>query len=184
MSQSTTIYSVSKKTFTELQNSENRIEIDICNLAENDYCFQNSFEGVKFVLLKNKSEKTIKTLNEIFNPTEYLGDFDFDKVNFENMDYVEEMFEFVESGNYYPYINNKIVKEISKIISEITESEINENYSATELNENDVYPSNWSDENIKCESNNVNHLIEDFIELKKIIIQANNEENYLLIYSG
>ena len=184
MSQSTTIYSVSKKTFTELQNSENRIEIDICSLAKNDYCFQNSFEGVKFVLLKNKSEKTIKTLNEIFNPTEYLGDFDFDKVNFENMDYVEEMFEFVESGNYYPYINNKLVTEISKIISEITESEINENYSATELNENDVYPSNWSDENIKGESNNVNHLIEDFIELKKIIIQANNEENYLLICSG
>ncbi len=184
MSQSTTIYNISKELFAELKNTENRNEIKIFNRTENSYCFQNSFAAIEFVLLKNKSEKNQKILNEIFNPTEYLGNFDFDKVNFENMDYVEEMFEFMESGNYYQYINYKIVKEISEKISEIMESEINENYSATELNENDIYPSNWCDENIEGESNNVNHLIEDFIELKKIIIQANKEENYLLICSG
>jgi Domain of unknown function (DUF1877) len=184
MSQSTTIYNISKELFAELKNTENRNEIKIFNRTENSYCFQNSFAAIEFVLLKNKSEKNQKILNEIFNPTEYLGDFDFDKVNFENMDYVEEMFDFMESGNYYPFLNYEKVSEISKIISEITESEINENYSATELNENDIYPSNWSDENISGESNNANHLIEDFIELRKIIIQANNEENYLLICSG
>lgn len=80
-------------------------------------------------------------------------------------------------------LNIEKVTEISKVLSEITESEIKEKYNATELNDNDIYPSEWTNENIKGESNSLNHLIEDFSELKKIIIQANNKENYLLICS-
>ena len=94
------------------------------------------------------------------------------------------MVAFMESGNYFPYLNIEELTEISKIISEITESEIKEKYNATELNENDIYPNEWTNENIEGESNNLNHLIEDFSELKKIIIQASKEENYLLICSG
>ena len=178
MSQTTTIYSISKELFVELKNSENRKEIKIHNRAKDFYTFQNSFMGIEFVLTKNKSETTKSVLNQIFNPTEYLGDFDF-----ENQDF-EEMMDFMESGNYFPYLNIEDLTEISKIISEITEAEIKEKYNATELNENNIYPNEWTNENIEGESNNLNHLIEDFSELKKIIIQASKEENYLLICSG
>lgn len=178
MSQSTTIYSISKELFDELKNSENRKEIKIHNRVKDYYTFENSFMGIEFVLTKDKSEPTKNILNQIFNPTEYLGDFDFENPDF------EEMMDFMGSGNYFPYLSNEKVTEISETISEINESELKDKYNAAELNENDIYPNVWTNGNIEGESNNLNHLIEDFSELKKIIIQASKEENYLLICSG
>jgi hypothetical protein len=178
MCQSTTIYSISKKLFDELKNSKNRKEFIIHNRVKDYYTFQNSFIGIEFVLTKDKSEPTKNILKQIFNPTEYLGDFDF-----ENPD-IEEMIDFMESGNYFPFLSNKRVTEINEIISEINELELQDKYNATELNENGIYPNEWTNENIEGESNNLNHLIKDFSELKKIITQASIEENYLLICSG
>ena len=178
MSQSTTIYSISKVLFDELKNSENRKEIKIYNRAKNYYTFQNTFMGIEFLLMKGKSEITKNILNQIFNPTEYLGDFDFENANF------EEMMDFMDSGNYFPYLVEEKLIEISKILSEITESEIKNSYDATELNENDIYPKQWTNKIIEGESNNVQYLIEDFTELKKIIVEASKNENYLLICSS
>jgi hypothetical protein len=177
MSQSTTIYSVSKELFSELKNSGNRREINVHNRTKDFYTFQNSFMGIEFLLTKDKSELHKKILNQIFNPKDYLGDFDFENPDF------DEMMDFMESGNYFPYLSIEKVTEIAKIISEITESEIKNKYNATELNDNDIYPNEWTNENIEGESHNLNHLIEDFLELKKIIIQASKEEKYLLICS-
>jgi hypothetical protein len=178
MSQSTTIYKITKELFEELKNSENRTDFKIHNRTKDYYTFQNSFTGIEFLINKNKSVKDIKILNQIFNPTEYLGDFDFENPDF------DEMMDFMESGNYFPYISKEKLVEISKLLSEITESEIKDKYNASELNENDIYPSEWSEENSEGQSNNINHLIEDFLELKKIITQASKEEKYLLICSG
>jgi Domain of unknown function (DUF1877) len=178
MSQSTTIYSVSKEFFNELRNSENRKEIKIHNRTKDYYTFQNSFMGIEFVLMKDQSEINKNILNQIFNPIDYLGEFDF-----ENPD-LEEMMDFMESGNYVPYLSNERVAEINKILSEITESEMQSKYNPIELIQNDIYPNEWNNENVNGESNNLNHLIKEFSELQKIINQASKEENYLLICSG
>lgn len=175
MSQSTTIYSISKRLFEELKKSENRREIEIHKKAKKYYTFQNSFLGIEFVITKNKSETDKKILSQIFNPSEYLGNFDF-----ENSD-LDEMMDFMESGNYFPYLNHEKLVVISKLLSEIEELEIKDKYDADELSENDIYPSKWAYENHNGQSCNLNHLIEDFSELKKIIVEASEEENYLLI---
>ena len=120
--------------------------------------------GIEFVLTKDKSELHKNILNQIFNPKDFLGDFDFENPDF------DEMLDFMESGNYFPYLSIEKVTEIAKIISEINESEIKDKYNATELNDNDIYPKDWAEKNIAGESNNLNHLIDDFGELKKIII--------------
>ena len=178
MSQSTTIYSISKKLFEELKNSENRSELKIYNTTKNYHTFQNSFMGIEFVIKKNKTEQDKNILNQIFNPTEFLGDFDF-----ENSD-IEEMLDFMESGNYFPYLCSEKLIEIDKILTEITELDIRNNYNANELNENEIYPNLWNNESDKGESCDVNLLIEDFIKLKNIIKEARSTENYLLICSG
>ena len=178
MSQSTTIYSISKVIFDELKNSENRIEVKIHNRTKDYYTFQNTFKGIEFLLMKDKSEITKNILNQIFNPTEHLGNFDFENANF------EQMFNFMNSGNYFPYLTKEKIIEINRIISDISESEMKNNYNATELNENDIFPNEWTNENREGESNNSQSLIEDFLELKKIIAKATKEENYLLICSG
>ncbi len=178
MSQFTTIFNISKEFFEELKKNENRKEIKLYNRAKSSYTFQNSFMAIEYVLKKNKSDETKEVLNKIFNPKEFLGDFDFENADF------EEMMDFMESGNYFPYLNIEEVSEINKILSKISELEIKEKYNATELNENDIYPNEWTNVNNEGESNNLNHLIGDFLELKKIIMQSNKEKNYLLICSG
>ena len=177
MSQSTTIYSISKDIFEDLKNSENRREFKIFTKAKEYYTFENSFCGIEFVL-KKASPKNETVLMSIFNPVDYLGDFDF-----ENSDVVD-MMDFIESGNYVPYLTSEKIAGVNEIISNMTEIDIQNNYSAKDLNENEIYPSNWSDVNLKGKDNNLNFLIEDFIKLKKIISRANAEKNYLLICSG
>ena len=171
MSQISTLYRISKIKFENLKNSENRNELNLENNSKEYYDFNGSFLGLEFVLIKINRNKI---LSEIFNSNRALGQVEYDALDF------EKQFKFYESGRLIPYLNPDLINRINEIITEISEKEFAENYSAEELNTNDIYPNVWNYDNSEDSAYNLIHLSQDFNGLKNIFKNAFDENDYIL----
>jgi Domain of unknown function (DUF1877) len=179
MGQSAAICRISEDNFDLLKKSKNRKEYRLSELSKDYLIFQGSFMGIEFILAKNQDDETKRILFEIFYPSDSLGKEELE--NLENFD----KYDFIESGNYLPFLDNSKIVTISNIIQNITEKDITERYSSTELNFNGIYPSGaWHDDNSENKVFNLRQMIEDIAELKKIFKLADENQDYLLVSVG
>ena len=159
MGQSATIYRVSADNFDLLKKSKNRRDYRLSELSKDYSTFDCSFMGIEFILAKNLNEDTKQTLFEVFYPANSLGEDEL-----KSMDEYDK-YEFIESGNYIPFLDNQKITQINRIIQEITEKDIIERYSSTELNSNGIYPSDaWHDDNSENKVFNLRQILEDITE--------------------
>jgi hypothetical protein len=175
MSQSATLYRISKETFEQLRSSEDSRNFDIAS-AKNYTSFHGSFMGLEYLLSKGQGERTRELISEIFNPKEALGGQEF-----ENMP-PEEQFEFYGTGEVIPYLDTNMVSEISKLLGHVTEADFQANYNAKELNDNGIYPQAWHNDNPPDQAFNVRQLTDDLAELKTIFQQASTDKDYFLVF--
>lgn len=177
MSQSATLYRISKDTFDKLKASGNSRRFEISS-AKNYTSFQGSFMGLEYLLSKGQDEPTTELMSEIFNPKEALG-----RQEFENLT-PEEQFEFYESGWFIPYLDTNKVSEINKLLHQVTEANFRANYNAKELNDNGIYPQVWHNDNSPDQAFNVRQLTDDLAELQAIFHQTSTDKDYLLVFVG
>ncbi len=174
MSQSATLYRVSKDIFEQLGSGG---EFDTSS-AKNYTIFESSFMGLEYILSKKQDISTTKLINEIFNPKQFLGWQEFENLT------EEEKFEFYESGKLISYLDPIIISKINSFLESISEAEIRAKYDSKELNDNDIYPNCWHDDNSPDLACNLRHILADFLELKIIIKQAATENDYIFVFVG
>ncbi|MFT3681333.1 MAG: DUF1877 family protein [Ferruginibacter sp.] len=177
MSQSATLYRISKDNFEKLKESEPNSYFDIGSV-KSYVTFPGSFMGLEFILSKGRDKSTIALVNAIFNSRNILGQEKYDSLP------PEQKFEFYESGQLIPYINLETISKLDKLLNTVTENEIHLNYNAKELNENGIYPGVWHNDNTKDKAYNERDIMEGVADLKTIIGQAARENDFILVFIG
>ena len=178
MSQSATLYRISEDSFEQLKKLDDKQQFPVTTLAKGYSIFHGTFLGLEFILSKGKDTQTAELISEIFTPQQSLGD-----ENLENMT-LDEQIEFYENGGPIYYLDKKIISAINMLLINITDSYIDEMYDSTELNDNGIYPNIWHDDNSSDLAYNKRHLQEDITALKQIFKQADEDNNYMLVYVG
>jgi len=174
MSQTATLYRISQDVFKKLSNPDVKQKFDI-DSAKDHSIFQGSFMALEYILSKGQGDSTVEFIKEIFNPKHSLGEQDLETMS------PEEEFNFYESGFFIPFLETSTISDISKILAAISPEDISSKYHAKELNDNNIYPGVWHNDNSPDQAYNRQHILEDFEELKKIIRQAEIEQDYIFV---
>ena len=177
MSQSATLYRVSKETFLQLNLPDNKQSFDF-NMAKSDALLDGSFMALEYILSKGQDNSTIEIVKQIFAPEQAIGGQGFEGLT------PEEHFEYYESGLYIPYLDALIISKLNDFISNFSDSDIRSKYNAKELNDNGIYPGVWHNNNSKGLVYNERQILEDFEALKIILKQANIEGDYIFVFVG
>lgn len=171
-----TIYRISEDAFSQmLKNPSAGFDIDA---AKNYVSFNGSAMALEFILSKEQTEEATSLISEIFYPEHTIGEQDIDNLT------PQEQFDYLESGLHLPYLDKTTIAEISAILNRFSEEDIATRYNAEELNRNEIYPEIWHDDNSPDQAYNLRHIITDFANLKDIFHQAENEQDYLLVFNG
>lgn len=177
MSQSATLYRISENTFKQLDKTSNRQKLEI-DSAKSYSIFHGTFMGLEYILSKGQDNSITELVNEIFNPKKSLGEQEFENLS------PEEQFEFYESGLLIPYLDTITISKLNDFLATISQADFSSKYDAIELNDNGIYPEVWQNDNSTDQAYNLQHILEDFQELKKIIKQANAENDYIVVFVG
>lgn len=177
MSQSATFYRVSQNTFRQLENSNNKQHFDISS-AKDHTTLQGSFMALEYILSKAQAPSAIELVNELFNPTQSLGEPDLENLT------AEKKMEFYENGGAIHYLDTATISKLSGLLENFSESDIHSKYDSNELNSNRIYPEVWHNDNSPGQAYNERHILDDFIPLKKIIKQAADDLDYILVFVG
>ena len=176
MSQSTTLFRLSKDKFSELENSGgNSFEP---SWAKNYITLQGSFMALEFILSKDQDDSTIEQIQELFSPSQQIGG---QNIGIDDLDSFEE-FDFDETP--ISYLDAATIGGIHNTLDKISTAEIESLYDADELNSNGIYPEVWQDGDSKDQAFNFRHVSDDFAELKSIIKKAAEEGDYIVVFEG
>ncbi len=174
MGQSSTLYEINKTDFNKI-----RAEISLFKIheAESIETLEQNVFGIEFILKKLFDSKHHETVEQIFNPTEFLGEKpDYENMNFDEIDFLKD--------NSISYLDPDQIFKINNMLTPISEREIREKYNSSELNLNGIYPKVWHDDESDNKAFNQRHICEGFEQLKSIFNRANNNRNYIFIFSG
>jgi Domain of unknown function (DUF1877) len=177
MSQSANLYRISQEYFNKLESSGLTRKFEI-NSSKNYSIFEGSFMALEYILSKGRNETESELIKEIFNPQNVIGSEEFKNLA------PEEQFKFYENGSIIPYLDTESIAKIDKILGMVSEVEVQKLYNSQELNENGIYPQNWHNDNAENLAYNEKHIIEDLMSLKYIFNEAQNENDYILVFVG
>src|SRR6478735_8962542 len=124
MSQSTTLYRLSKDKFSELENSGgNSFEP---SWAKNYITLQGSFMALEFILSKDQDDSTIEQIQELFSPSQSIG------TQHIGIDDLESFEEFGFDDMSIPYLDADTIGNIHNTLDKISTTEIESLYDAEE----------------------------------------------------
>jgi hypothetical protein len=179
MGQSATLYRVDKNIFENVTLSN--IDHSAQKLAKEYVIFEKVFDGLVFVLSKNRSLKFAKLAKEIFYPPMLIGEepivtvenadsFDYSKFDFENLPI---------------YYNNPAnVDAINAMLDATTDELFLSNFNPDELNREGIYPCLWNRNEDEDSAFNENDIFEGFIKLKSFFKRAKADKDFILSYVG
>jgi hypothetical protein len=177
MGQSATLYEIKEPTFQNIANDPSCFKID---MAERYEIFEKNFDGISFVLAKCVPEDLKEELNQIFYPSDYLGEsIDFDSIDFENLEDPS-----ILENEPISYLTKEKVVQIKNLLLDINKDEFLIKYSSKELNENGVYPEVWHDDESPNQAFNKRDLEEGFDALRKLFQRAAENGHYILTFVG
>ena len=173
MSQSASLYPITPAEF-ELLKLESDLEQlpDVSTRAE---IFEHNFEGLQFLLAKYFKGADLEVINEIFSPSEFLGEeIDYTAIDF------EDDFDEVEQPLFY--VSPEKVKAINALLATVEEEKFLSLYNADELNANEVYPEAWHNDEADDQLFNKRHLEEGLRYLKQLFNEAAANGNYIFSF--
>ncbi|PTS94442.1 hypothetical protein DBR11_23315 [Pedobacter sp. HMWF019] len=110
MSQSATLYRISRTTFIQLENLGNDVSFDMSS-AKSYVTFEDSFLGIAYVLSKNRNDLDRELINGIFNPAKLLGVENVESLPF------EDQFELYDSGCLIHYQDLLTISRINQLLN-------------------------------------------------------------------
>ncbi|MEZ4910290.1 MAG: DUF1877 family protein [Saprospiraceae bacterium] len=177
MGQSATLYQIKERVFEKLADDPSCFKAD---MAEEYEIFEKNFEGLLFVLSKSIPNESKEIINQIFYPSNYLGEsINFDSIDFENLED-----ESVLENEPISYLTPQLVGELKRLLDDINKTDFLSNYSSTELNDNGIYHEIWHDDESPDQVLNKRDIEEGFDLLRNLFNRANEEGNYILAFVG
>lgn len=134
--------------------------------------------ALEYILSKGRNQSTIELVIEIFNPTQAIGGQDFDEFA------AIEDFDLAEIAFSTPYIGMATIAGINAFHDKISTADIANLFDAAELNKQGIYPEVWHNDNSPDQAFNVRHMMEDIEELKSLVGQAAEVQDYIMVYGG
>lgn len=165
MGKSASLYEVNSENFDSLKIDSFSFENQMASDFE---LFDKNFEGLIFILKKCLPDQS-RLLEELFYGTSYLGELTNDP------DSVKKI---------VPYHSQKKVKEFNDLLNSIEKDTFLSNYDSTELNQNEIYPNMWHDDESVDYGFNQIDLGNVFDALCRIFHQAATNNNYILCFIG
>ncbi|SEW42699.1 DUF1877 family protein [Chitinophaga arvensicola] len=179
MSQSATLYKTTPEKFRLIE-EKNGKGINPTELSNASVVFQGSFMGTEYLLNKIFSRKEMNEKIDIFSPATVIGAADSDDIDFENID-----FDALENiTDYVSYLSPDEVYRINNLLATVNETDLIENYDASELNEQGVYPGVWNDSEDLHVAYNLTDLGNDLENLQNFFRHASADGTYVLVYCG
>jgi hypothetical protein len=178
MGQSATLYRIDKTDFFKiLEHPEN---FGLLELNKGIVSFEKTFEGFCFVLSKGQNKTIAELVQQIFYPITYAGkEIEFDKLNMDNL---PEDFNFESNAVYYNDPGK--ITEIATFLDTISIDKLKELFNADELNEEGIYPILWNMETREDVAFNIDHMTQEFVEMKTFFSKAQEEGDYVLSFIG
>lgn len=142
--------------------------------------FQGSADALLFLLDKIliSDEDTEILVNAIFYPDAFIGEEqDIDFSNW-NAAHFEALGDAIEEGLHYQ--SPDVVAQIRDLLHALDEVQVEDAYDAEELNENDIYPGEWTDDLKEGKLYNMLHLVNDFLVLKELVEKAYKHYCYIV----
>jgi hypothetical protein len=177
MSQSASLYRITKTNFEEI--IENPHDFKILSIAKAYITFEQTFEGIKFILSKGQNDATVSLVEQIFYPANCIGQ----ETDYADLEDLPDNFDFESEPIYYNDADG--VAELSVFLDGISAEQFNELFDADELNKNNVYPSKaWHNNTDPNRSFNADSLTKQFVLLKEFMSSAKDEQDYVLCFVG
>ena len=173
MSQSATLYPITPSEFELLKQEADLDQLqDVSTRAE---IFEQNFEGLQFLLAKFFKGNDLTVINEIFSPSEFLGEeIDYTAIEF------EDDFDEVEEPLFY--VSPEKVKAINALLVMVDDDKFLSLYNADELNANEIYPESWHNDEADDQLFNKRHLEEGLRYLKELFREADANGNYIFSF--
>lgn len=144
--------------------------------------FKGSADALLFLLDKIliSDEDTEILVNAIFYPDAFIGEEPSDDIDFSNWNaaHFEALGDAIEEGLHYQ--SPEIVAQIRDLLHGMDEVQVEDAYDAEELNENDIYPGEWTDDLKEGRHFNMLHLVNDFLVLKEFMDEAHKHDCYVV----
>jgi hypothetical protein len=169
MGQSATLYRIDIKNILKLIEDTDSFDLAVSN--KEYVTFEKSFEGLRFLLSKDKSGEEDELIHQIFYPESHAGEaIDFEEID---IDDIPENFDWSSNAVYYN--EPAVVKAISDFLNTISEQQFAALFDADELNQNDVYPGSvWNNNTDPAIVFNPRHMIQEFARLKAFYSAASH----------
>ena len=171
MGQSATLYEISKATFQEIVKDQSSFRI---SKAEQYVIFEKNQEGVLFVLAKCVAEEHKEIIQEIFYPNDCIGG----SIDGKPIDFLKLKEDLIF------YLSIEKVIQVNDLVSKISIDDFLSQYDSKELNDHQVYPWNWHDDESPRKVFNKRDIAEAFQALKRLFSQAVENGNYLFSFVG
>jgi len=176
MSQSATLYLISNDRFELLEDNPDKTKIQ--SLSYGNETFEQTYEGLSFLLEKFFEREDLTLIKEIFEPTEFIGEgLDDDLYESHTVDDIEK---FEESAIYY--LDPIQISRINVLLTSLDISTVLNAYNPGEFNNNGVYPEVWHDDESEGQAFNKTHLhwsLESLIHFFKAA--ASSSDDYVLV---
>jgi Domain of unknown function (DUF1877) len=184
MGQSATLYRVSTESFKVIEESENKDRSNlITHKLRKDYStFEDSFMAIEYILEKGESPSTKELISQIFIPQNSLGGYDFSGLS--EKEILNILMNMKEEDASYSYLNPDTISKLNSFLNHISDAEIQSRYDADELNDNEIYPYEWHNDNSEDLAYNERHILKDVVQLKSIIATAQKENDYIFVFVG
>ena len=178
MSQSATLYLISNERFELLEDNPDKSKIQA--LSYGNETFEQTHEGVSFLLEKFFKDEDLTLIKEIFEPTEFIGEgLDDDLYESHTIDDIEK---FEESAIYY--LDPIQIARINVLLTSLDILTVLNSYNSAEFNNNGVYPEVWHDDESEGQAFNKAHLKESLESLVHFFKAAATADDYVLVSVG
>jgi hypothetical protein len=179
MGQSALLYQITPVDFSRLADNTN--QLNLFDIAKSSDYFDQSFEGLRFVLSKNRDTETIALVQEIFYPVSFLGE----EIDYANFDFENAPDDFDFENSAYHYHEPSKVALISEFLNSVSDDDFKKSFDADELNGNDIYPGDiWNTETGDDYAFNETHMLQEFINLKEVFRNAATDADYVFCTIG
>jgi len=178
MSQSATLYLISNERFELLEDNPDKTKIP--TLSYGNETFEQTYEGLSFLLQKVFKGEDRALINEIFEPSEFIGEgLDDDLYESHTIDDIEK---FEENAIYY--LDPEQISRINVLLTNLNITTVLNMYNPAEFNNNGVYPEVWHNDESKGLAFNKVHLKENLETLTHFFKTAAAADDYVLIFVG
>ena len=178
MSQSATLYLISNERFELLEDNPDKTKIQF--LSYGNETFEQTHEGLSFLLEKFFKGEDLTLIKEIFEPTEFIGEgLDDDLYESHTIDDIEN---FEDNAIYY--LDPILIARINLLLNSLDLNIVLNAYNSAEFNNNAVYPEVWHDDESEGQAFNKAHLKESLESLVHFFKAAASSDDYVLVSVG